>query len=623
MMGRRFLLLVSGMLAVLLSPAQVKVNAVILSHEETFTMQSASSGVHRVRTTVAVNNEAGLRQAAFSLMTDSFSSLGGFSGEIVNSLGKKTKIRQHDLQSFSLSAGLADDIQLTHYEPSDSYPFTVTYDYSVNYKNGIICFPTFAPLEDERVKLVKASYGLDLPEGTEIVSHASHVEALPVRKEKGRVHYSWTVADFAPLVGEMMMPPTRELVPSVISAPVSFQYGGTKGTQADWKKFGSWLRSLQEGADVLPEELVSRLKEMTADCGTDLEKLKVLYAYLREHTRYVSIQLGIGGLKPIAASSVAKNGFGDCKALSNYLRAMLKAVGVPSYYYVIHTKREDPFADCPTAGQMNHAMLAVPLPQLQDTVFVECTNPRYPLGYRHEDAAGHEILLVGPDGGEKVRIGRYPDSLSRHVQRTEVTLSADGSAGLAMRRELYLDFVEDYLDFRDRKAEDRTRMLISGMACHPEEVRILAVKDNFDAYAASGRAFCPEIDIDYTMRTNLYAKPSGDRLFVPVNPIALTLPFQKGERINDIVTRSGYVLEDRITVRIPEGYSVESLPPDAVLDTDWGRFDSEIQVDGDGIEIRQRLTVKRFRADKSRYAEYRDFARAVNRCYDASLVLKR
>ena len=84
MMGRRFLLLVSGMLAVLLSPAQVKVNAVILSHEETFTMQSASSGVHRVRTTVAVNDEAGLRQAAFSLMTDSFSSLGGFSGEIVN-----------------------------------------------------------------------------------------------------------------------------------------------------------------------------------------------------------------------------------------------------------------------------------------------------------------------------------------------------------------------------------------------------------------------------------------------------------------------------------------------------------------------------------------------------------
>jgi hypothetical protein len=57
--------------------------------------------------------------------------------------------------------------------------------------------------------------------------------------------------------------------------------------------------------------------------------------------------------------------------------------------------------------------------------------------------------------------------------------------------------------------------------------------------------------------------------------------------------------------------------------SDWGVFHSEVRA-GDGcVTVYQRLVINRFREDKSRYGEYRDFARAVNRCYDASFVLKR
>ena len=46
------------------------------------------------------------------------------------------------------------------------------------------------------------------------------------------------------------------------------------------------------------------------------EKIRVLYRYLQQNHRYISVQVGIGGMQPISASAVYTNGYGDCKGLS-------------------------------------------------------------------------------------------------------------------------------------------------------------------------------------------------------------------------------------------------------------------------------------------------------------------
>ena len=595
-------------------------DAVVLSHEESFTMQTPSSGTYRVRATVLVCNEDGLEQATPVIYTDSFRSITSFGGE-VESAGRKTKFGRKDLQTVSISSGLADDSYISAYEPSGRYPFTVRYEYTVAYKNGIISFPVFSPVEAENVLLKQASYRLDLPAGTRIVSWCGRVDEHPRQDAKGRSVYEWSVKDVEGITDEELMPPLRELLPTVYAAPVNFSYAQTSGSQADWKQYGLWLYGLQQGSGTLSDEAVAYLKEQTRDCGTTLERLRVLYSILRRKTRYVAIQLGIGKLKPIAAAEVERSGFGDCKALSNYLQAMLAAVGVPSDYYIIHTDRKDLLPGFTSAGQMNHAMLAVPLPETGDTVFVECTNPRIPLGYRPESVAGHEIVLIKPDGGEHVRIGDYPDSLSRREQRTEVTLSSDGSASLRLRRHLLLDFTESYLDWDDYKQDTRERMLTSGLKLHPEELHIDAVTNNFDRYEGRWQEFRPEMSIDYSFRARHYAHGDGVRLFVPMNPVSKGLTFQKGERQNEMLLPVGYTSADTVVVRIPVGYKVESLPENTVLETPWADFRSEAREDGGCVVVVQSIRFKPFRAPASRYPEFRDFARKVNRCYDATFVL--
>ena len=193
-----------------------------------------------------------------------------------------------------------------------------------------------------------------------------------------------------------------------------------------WQKYGEWQYDLLNGRDQLTEPFKSKLHELTTNCGTDREKVKAVYDYLAKTTRYVSIQLGIGGLQPIAATDVCRTGFGDCKGLSNYTRAMLNELGIPSTYTVISTTNERLLPDFSSANQMNHVILQVPLPQ--DTLWLECTNPQLPFGYVHQDIAGHDALLIEPTGGRMYRLPTYPDSLNTQQITARISLSPTAEA---------------------------------------------------------------------------------------------------------------------------------------------------------------------------------------------------
>lgn len=593
-------------------------DARILERNESFVMNSKTDGSYKVHVRVRVENENGDDAALFLVYTDSFRSLSDFKGELETPSGSKNKISKKDLKTYSISEGTASDGFATVYSPDSTYPYTVTYDYSVSYRNGILSFPVFSPLKSEKTRLDKATYTLQLPKGTEFLKYS---ELLSYSEDKSgkRDIYRWEVRDVPPVVNEYLMPEIK--LPLLLARPVEFIYGGVPGKQADWVEYGSWIYSLLEGTDILDEKDIQKAKDIVADCKDDYQKVRALYSYLREKTRYVSIQLGIGGLKPMPAANVAKTGYGDCKALSNYFRSLLKAVDVDSEYFALSTDSENLLSGTPGAGQLDHAMLAVPLPEKSDTLFVECTNPSIPLGYRHGDVAGHQIILITPDGGKLTRVGGYPDSLRRTVQKTDVKLNKDGSAEINVTKTYYLDECERYINFSQLDAQVQRRRLTGGWALQVDDVVLRSVTDNFQDYETAGRSFCPEVSLNFSMSAGKYANRTGNRLFIPVNPVAKGLDYQRTERVNDIFRDYPFSITDEIVVHIPDGCTIEKIPDNSVLDLEWGRLESTFTVEAGEIHILQRFTAKAFSESKDKYGEYRDFARKVNKLYGASIVL--
>ena len=287
--------------------ANAQEHAVVVCDEETFTMQSLSSGILQVKRVVTVYDDHGLGEAALSIYTNQSEILSAFKGTLELPGGKTLKIKKSDLQTVGIGSGLAEDGYLTGYIPSGRYPFTVSYEYSVQYRNGFAVFPTYLPVRTEKTCLERGSYTVHFPEGTRVAYHATGFEA----PRSLATELVWTIDGYTGFVEEHLMPDVRSVVPHVMAAPEEFVYDGSTGRQYSWQALGFWLNRLLSGTDDLPEERAAEMASLTAGCKTDLEKIRVIYDYLCNKTRYVSIQFGIGGFRPSPCSSVDKTGYGD------------------------------------------------------------------------------------------------------------------------------------------------------------------------------------------------------------------------------------------------------------------------------------------------------------------------
>lgn len=621
-MTKRLLCILLALAVCVCAFGQNETGAIITRHDECFQMTSPTSGTHSVHTCIKVLDEAGLSAAGLFLVTDSFRSLSDFRGELVQPGDKKTKLSKKDLYTYSLSTGLADDSYATVYKPGGKYPFTVEYEYSISYKGGIHTFPTFYPVPGTRTEVINATFTLEVPIGTIIKHREGNVKASELVTTKKFDTYKWESGHVAAIVPEHNMPPASEYLPYVYSTPVSFVFANTSGRQEDWNSLGSWLFSLQKDCDDLSEEEIARVREMVADCSSTFDKVRVLYKYLKDRTRYVSVQLGIGGLQPEPASKVSASGFGDCKGLSNYMRSLLRAVGVESKYYTINTRVKDLWDEYASLGQMNHAMLAVPLPENGDTLFVECTNPSYPLGYRHSDCAGHDILIVDSNGGTFTSVGDYPDSLNRVERNTVIQLAADGSAHINTEGVFVLDDAEPFIFWGELKPEKQRALLISGWKLQPDNLQIKSIKNNFEDYPLFGREFYPKVSASFSMDCTVYANKNAGRLFIPINPLARQLYAQRSPRISDLYYSRGQIIFDHYTIRLPDNYIIENLPESTTIASEWGELSSAVVEEPDGsISVTQTFKGYPSRTDKSRYPAFKEFTKSVNKAYSANIVI--
>ena len=146
---------------------------------------------------------------------------------------------------------------------------------------------------------------------------------------------------------------------------------------------------------------------------------------MQKKSRYVNIAVGIGGWKPMLASDVDRLGYGDCKALSNYTRALLEVVDVPSYNTILYGNRykSDIQSDF-VSMQGNHMILAIP--HGNHYTWLECTSQDDPFGYQGTFTDDRNVLIIKPEGGEIVRTKIYEDVGNTQKDKGSYTIDENG-----------------------------------------------------------------------------------------------------------------------------------------------------------------------------------------------------
>ena len=616
-----FSLLISWGTATVMGQNAVATHSIVEDDQMNIVCKSLTQSTEKASRTVKILDKEGLNSAQIIFPCDMFRSLDSFSGEIYNAAGQRVrKLKKSDLQKTAYSSALATDDYYYFYTCDfASFPFTIKFEWEVKCSNGLIGFFPFVPQMAYNQEVKKANYRLELsPEQScryQILNADKNKFAISESKSEsgGRVIQAF-VNGLLPVEPEPYGPDGSEMFPKIYFAPSNFAYDKTVGSMATWKEYGDWLYKLLQGRDQLPEPLKQKLHEMAANCKTDKEKVKVVYDFLRETTRYVSIQLGIGGLQPIPASEVNRTGFGDCKGLSNYTAAMLKELGIPSVYTVISTENERLLPNFASGNQMNHAILSVPLKN--DTLWLECTNPQIPLGYVHDDIAGHDALLITPQGGVIKTLPTYADKENtQHITATVQVLPTGEAKGNAkeVARLFQYEGVWGITFLEPSKQKDRVR----------EEIN-LTQADIEHLVIDQDKKSCPEITLSYDVTSEQYGQKTGNRLFLPINI------FRKGFSIPSLTKRTypihinyGYADTDSVLIKLPEGYSIEGLPKAAQIVSKFGTFSSSVTVKDKEIGIRHELLMKKGVYAPEEYAAFLDFRKQVANQYNGKVVIKK
>lgn len=602
-------------------------NSVVRCYDVDFEQTGNNEGICTYHRVVTVLNKKGDNSDEWTAYEDQFRSIVSFRGRIIDALGKvQGKIKKSDLHLSGDGSSFASDDKFFYYIPpaTASYPYTIEYEWQIKYSDGLVSYPAFTPIDNERQSMQECHYTLTLPLNSDIRERQLNLN-VSCNKEMidgKKVKYQWTVPARRGVILEDYSYMAIYQIPSIRVNPPTFTMQGTKGQLDSWKSLGQWLYELANGRDALPQSEIDKVKSITAGLSTNREKAEALYKYHGEKTRYVSIQLGIGGYQPMKAQEVCKTGFGDCKALSNYMKALLKAAGIESYLVGISTNFKDLAPDFPNFNEINHVILCVP--DGKDTVWIDGTATSFlPFGYIPSNLAGHECLLEKSEGGELIRVPDYAPEDNVESVVTELFFNNDFSLSDAIYKVHGGGrFYEKYLAWSKREIQQLTNAVSQKIGINGCKITELKY-ENFttDFYRM-------DIQCHFTAS---YGKVSGSRSFIPVfNSGNVTVPKFKPERTMPLVLYSSACFVDTVIIHIPDGLEIESLPKwmtqndTNTVENVFGSVRATATVtDGNLITVVARFTRNACNQPIDRKEELISLLKATNEIFNSKIVLKK
>jgi hypothetical protein len=602
-------------------PEELKkdMNAVVREDHMVYTIINQGKGKMHSHYAITILNSRAKDHAHFSIGYDKLTKVTRISANMYDANGIHIKkIKNNEIIDESTYDGftLYSDNRLKSIDASHgAYPYTIEIEYEKEY-NFLFYIDGSAVGGAEKISVQNFSYKLIYPSTLAPRYKTYNVEVQPIKEvtPDGLESLTWTLSNILPLKSE----PHADMEVfrrGIYPAPRQFDFDGYKGDMSNWNDFGKWIAELNKGRNNLPEQTKQTIQRLTANLATKEEKIKALYEYMQGKTRYVGIQLGIGGYQPFNAALVDEMGYGDCKALSNYMVTMLETVGINSHYALIHAGPERRKIDVGfPSSQFNHVIVAVP--NENDTIWLECTSQTNPFGYQGTFTGDRQALLITNDGAKLVNTLRYPAETNVQSRRADVYLKPAGDATAKVRTTYSgLKYENDNLDDIATSQHDQQKKWVQSNTGIPSfDINDFGIKNN------KGKIPSAVVTLDLSLKS--YATVSGKRIFLSPNLMNKRsyVPEKVDNRKSKVVTRAAYTDIDTIMYHMPEGMYPEFLPEAVSIKSKFGEYDASFKVDGDGLLYIRRMKMVRGEFPPETYDELIEFNKNISKADKTKVV---
>ncbi|MEO8852868.1 MAG: DUF3857 domain-containing protein [Ginsengibacter sp.] len=597
----------------------LKKNAHSVKREEIikFDVKDIGQAYLSVHQVITVLDAEGQDELMFVQASDEFRKLTDAEIKVFDAQGKPiNRYKMKEMKSTATGDGLVVDGKMYYFQvAAPSYPITVQYDYETKYK-GTLNYPDYRIQRPEQ-SVENSNYTVSVPSDLDLKFKAQHIVLSPAvsNSNKNKI-YVWKVQDLPSVSYEEGAVSYESSYPAILLSPNKFSMDGNEGDLSTWKNFGLWYGNLSKGSINLSEQTKSSLKEMVKDAKDDKEKIEILYDYLQSNFRYVSIQLGIGGYKPFDASFVDKKKYGDCKALSNYMEAILDAVGIVSYPALINAEyNKQPVDPAFPHNSFNHVILCVP--GNKDTTWLECTSTAVDAGTLGSFTENRNALLITPAGGVLVPTPKSKASENLFTLHTNVVLKEDASGESESKLETKGEYREEIMQYvLNEKKDDQKEFLVSKLGfLQPDQFDLTTDQKNDDN--TSFRLQIEKVP-EFTAGSKMFLNPRIYKMWNAALP-------KTENRTKAFYFPYPFIKTDTTIYQLPENYTVENLPKSREVKFEYGLFRTNYTFDekSNAVTSVAFLQLSQNVIPAEKYMELRKFFGNVIEEYTEKIVVKK
>jgi hypothetical protein len=556
----------------------------VLRSYETSTTVSKGKLVRNIVVRIQINNRAGEKYATIKIPYSNSDKLSKIDAFILDRRGAEVrKLKKSDISVKSNISGTSlfeDDYVKEFTLKHSSYPYTIVYSYQVQ-QDEFIYVDYWIPVLNRKVPTLNATLTVSFPIDYQISHTESLITDFHTDTIESLVRYTWKTEYDGRIQDEALAPPLRDYLPFVKVVPLEFTYeqGGSFRT---WNDYGNWESGLLKEIQDLPEREKNKITSLVEGINGDKEKIRILYHYLQDETRYVNVSIETGGLQPYPASYVSENKYGDCKALSNYFISVLQEIGIPAYYTNVRAGESVQKIDTLfPSQQFNHVILFIPLKQ--DTIWLDCTSDGA-FGYLGTFTQNREAFVIEENRSRFVRTPALSEEGVLESRRIAVPYDRYSEKTVEFqnnyRGKMYelLAVLDESYNRNEKSRIMRNYFLEDGFELNDYQIQKSHRDSSF-------------IQLYYSARSNQIYKHYGSDILVKnipfsapdlEDPAKRTLPVQIDFPIYKI---------DTITYEIPTGYSLAKPLTGHFFTEGPGEYSIEFSNQGEHLQVVKRLQV--------------------------------
>jgi len=589
-------------------PETLKENAdaVIRDQQTLIHIKAIDNIVYTERTAITILNGEGLDYAQLRLHYNKLIKPGKIKGYLYNKNGDEIrKAKNSEITDVAIyGQSFTDDHRIKgidfHYA---GYPFTVVYE-TETVLSSLFLIDSWEPQSSDNISIEKASLEIISPKNITLNLRTFQTVNKPATIEDGGNRITtFTLENVAAKEDDELE--GFELFPHPILSisPETLTLGEISGSMKTWQSFGKFYADLNKGRSTLPDKTKTLVHTLTDTCTSIPSKISLLYEHLKKSTRYVSIQLGIGGWQTLTAQHVAEKGYGDCKALTNYMKALLQEAGITAHEALVlagrgkHVTMPEGYVN----NRFNHVILCVP--GKNDTTWLECTANTLPSGYLSDFTADRDVLVVTPAGGFIAHTPVY-NSKQNYIHRNVVAhLTENGDlqgnvitvySGSEYDKEHYYYYEQSPDKIRKHLGNKFTIASYSVGEYHA---------------ATSSSHHIPALTVNVEVSGTGNVQKSGERLFISPVVIAVTdedMP-RSIKRDKPFHIGRSYAVSDTTIMIIDNGtYTAENIPEDVNHSYTFGNFSSTFSFENDNtIKYIRYFELKEGSYTPSMYSDYK------------------